>query len=83
MRPIEKRALEALSIKPMTAADLGWFLWGWLSPTRARGTGSHLNNKFCRAAGKVLRDLERKGEVRVKVEGKRFVWRVSVRLYEN
>jgi len=76
MRPIERRALEALRKKSMSAADLGWLLWGWTTSVPGRGTGSHLNNKFCRAAGKVLRDLERKGLVRVRVEGKRFVWRI-------
>lgn len=44
---------------PMRGSDLGWELWGETTAFPNRGTGSARHNKFCRAAGKVLRRLER------------------------
>lgn len=58
------RAHQILKSKgPMRGSDLGWELWGGTTEAPGRGTGSHAHNKFCRAAGKVLRRLERAGRV--------------------
>ena len=49
---------------PMRGSDLGWLLWEDTTECASRGEGSHGQNKFCRAAGKVLNQLEREGRVR-------------------
>ena len=57
------RAYEILKAKgPMRGSDLGWELWGATTECANRGTGSARHNKFCRAAGKVLKRLERLGK---------------------
>lgn len=48
----------------LRASDIGWELWGKTTEAPDRGTGSHGQNKFCRAAGRVLKGMEREGLVR-------------------
>ena len=49
---------------PMRGSALGWELWGETTAVSERGIGVHQRNKFCRAAGSVLRRLEKQGRVR-------------------
>lgn len=41
----------------LSCSELGWALWG-TTTSSLKGSGVHLNNKFCRPAGKVLKELE-------------------------
>lgn len=45
---------------PLSCSEVGWALWG-NSSTSMKGAGVHKNNKFCRPASKVLRNLEKLG----------------------
>lgn len=58
----------------MRTSDVGWALWGETTEAPNRGNGSHGQNKFCRAAGKVLRRLERAGRAQWMVERGVGVW---------
>jgi hypothetical protein len=58
----------------MRTSDVGWALWGATTESPNRGSGSHGQNKFCRAAGKVLRGLERAGRAQWKVVSGVGVW---------
>jgi hypothetical protein len=58
----------------MRTSDVGWGLWGETTESPRRGNGSHGQNKFCRAAGKVLRRLEREGRARWGVDRGVGVW---------
>jgi len=73
---IKHRAWDILKSRgEMRGSDLGWELWGETTDCANRGTGSHRHNKFCRAAGKILRHLEKQGRV-ISVPRKRHtVWR--------
>lgn len=53
------RAWELLRARSMRCSDLGWELWGCRD--RALRCGSSGGNKYCRAAGKIVRRLERAG----------------------
>ena len=57
-----------------TAGELGWRLWGDSTPAPNPGTGSAHSNKFCRAAGKLLRALKKDDLVIVLPSGKRMEW---------
>lgn len=57
---------------PMRASDIGWQLWG--EANVGGGEGSHAQNKFCRSAGKVLRELDRRGKVIDRIHGKARLW---------
>jgi hypothetical protein len=59
---------------PMRGSDLGWELWGETTECANRGTGSQRHNKFCRAAGKVLKRLEANGLVRSEGRETCTVW---------
>jgi len=60
LTPILQRAIDTLAeYGEMRGSDLGWELWG--ENHDARGGGSQLQNKFCRAAGAVLARLKRMG----------------------
>ena len=70
------RAYEILKAKgPMRGSDLGWELWGATTECANRGTGSQRHNKFCRAAGKVLKRLERLGKATWQPRKNHSVWR--------
>ena len=47
-----------------TLGDIGWTLWGETTECAHRGTGSHNSNKFHRSAGKVVKELQRRGLVK-------------------
>lgn len=50
-------------VGPISAGEFGWKLWGGDGPTTGGG-GSAQANKYCRSAGKILADLERRGLAR-------------------
>lgn len=59
----EQSILAAVQHSPgARASDIGQAVWGRRDDYR--GVGSHGHNKYCRAAGKILRRLERLGLVR-------------------
>jgi hypothetical protein len=60
--PLERKAASFLK-EPRTFGELGWYLWGDTTGFPRRGEGSHCANKFHRAAGKLLKSLQRKGAV--------------------
>ena len=75
--PIRLRALKALRKRgPITAANIGWELWG--HTLEIFDGGSHSQNRFCRAAGAVLQSLRREGLARVGCSnGVTFEWIIT------
>lgn len=70
-----EKAIRALRERgPMRASDLGWELWGETTEVPDRGDGSHKQNKFCRPAGKILRELDRQGKVVWRTHGTCILW---------
>lgn len=75
MTEFQERAYKILKERgPMRGSDLGWELWGDTTEFPTRGGGSHQHNKFCRAAGKLLRALEREGKAHWTPEETYVLW---------
>ena len=80
MSEIQMRAIRILNSRgPMRGSDLGWELWGTTTRSPQRGTGSHGHNKFCLAAGKLLRQLESLRLVEPVAQNNCTVWRTMTR----
>ena len=78
-----KMQQEAINVmhgrKSIRGSDLGWELWGKTTDCPMRGTGSHRSNKFCRAAGKLLRGMERDGLARSFPATSCTLWSLTLR----
>lgn len=57
------------------ASDFGWAMWGETTEAPDRGQGSHCQNKFCRSAGKLLREMKRRGLAVDRFANQRHEWR--------
>lgn len=76
MTKIESEVMHILRSRgPISPGDLGWILWGETTESSGRGEGNHGTNKFCRAAGSILRRLEAKGMAGIVQDDRRhMVW---------
>ena len=69
------RACQILKQKgSLSCSELGWLLWGDSTPFPSKGKGVHLNNKFCRPAGKVLNALFEQGRAKATICQKKYLW---------
>lgn len=78
MTPTQRRALEIISKRDgLRASGIGWELWGKTTAVPKRGEGSHGTNKFCRAAGKILNQLNKLDYVEWGTDGHGITWHLT------